>query len=286
MKILSSLKSGLNCTILNHKIIWLLYAAPFLIAFAAALPITSLLEESVGNSMLISDLVVGFNYEFLNDFKNNYAFALNPLVNQSLFLMILFLLFQIFISGGIISVYLKNSKIWEGELFWSRAAQFFWRILRLFVFFSILQILILILFLGIYYFFVSNNFKNESMIVYYLKIIAPFYIFLVTIVLMIQDLTRIQMVNNNTSVFSALLNLIKIPLLQWFSYYGLYLFNGMIWIGLMVLSILMSQKLNCDDFNSILLSFLSGQLLFLLRTFQKLFHQSSLCSLSNAFASE
>ena len=286
MKILSSLKSGLNSTIINHKIIWLLYAAPFLIAFAAALPITSLIEESVGNSMRISDLIVGFNYEFLNDFKNNYAFALNPLVNQSLFLMILFLLFQIFVSGGIISVYLKNSKIWEGELFWSRAAQFFWRILRLFVIFSMLQVLILILFLGIYYFFVSNNFKNESMIVYYLKIIAPFYIILVTIVLMIQDLTRIQMVDNNKSVFSALLSTIKIPLLRWMSYYGLYLINGLIWIGLMMLSIYMSQQLNCDDFNSILLSFVIGQLLYLLRTFQKLILQSSLCSLFNAYASE
>lgn len=283
MKILFSIKSGLKSTIINHKIIWLLYAAPFLIAFAAALPITSLIEESVGNSMRITDLIVGFNYEFLNDFKNNYAFALNPLVNQSLFLIILFLLFQIFVSGGIISVYLKNSKIWEGELFWSRAAQFFWRILRLFMFFLIIQILILILFLSVYYFFVSNNFKNESMIIYYLKIIAPFYIFLLTIVLMIQDLTRIQMVIYNTGVFRALLRLIKIPVLHWLSYYGLFLINGLIWISLMLLSFYMSQRLNCDDFNSILLSFLAGQLVYLMRTFQKLLHQSSLCSLFNKF---
>ena len=96
MILLKALLQGIKQTWKYKPMVFFLYLLTFLLAIFVAYPLKTLLESTVGHSMMISDLVKGFDYTFLNDFKNVHGDGFLPIIDQSITVLVLYLLLFIF----------------------------------------------------------------------------------------------------------------------------------------------------------------------------------------------
>ena len=68
----------------QYRQMWLLlYLLTLATAVFIALPIKSYLESKAGHSLMVEDLINGFDYTFLNDFMVNYGDGFSAITKQS-----------------------------------------------------------------------------------------------------------------------------------------------------------------------------------------------------------
>ena len=135
MEIIQTLKNGITQFWQYKRILFILYGVILGAALLIALPIKTYLESHAGHSLMVEDLVKGFDYTFLNDFMTNYGSGLAPIFQQSILIIGLFLVIMIFLIGGILSVYKQQPNEWNSRLFWGESAAYFWRMFRLSIYF-------------------------------------------------------------------------------------------------------------------------------------------------------
>ena len=85
----------------------LLYVLNIIFALVAAIPLFNILEEKASRSISIEKLLPGFDYQVVQDFLNQYGDMFTVVFNQSQILFILYFIFMIFLTGGILAVF-KN----------------------------------------------------------------------------------------------------------------------------------------------------------------------------------
>ena len=118
MSIYKAIKKGFEQTWQYKRMVLLLYLFTFFLSAFVAYPLKKLLENTVGHSLMVKDLVKGFDYEFLNDFNNTYGIGLSPIFDQSIAILILFLLLMVYFSGGIIAIFIQNPLKVDKNIFW------------------------------------------------------------------------------------------------------------------------------------------------------------------------
>jgi len=100
--VLAALKQGFSVALGQGWITVVFWGASLLLALLAALPFRSLLVGEAGRSLMVKDLVKGFDYTFLNDFMQNYGVGFTPVLNQSLLLLALQYILLVFFVGGMV----------------------------------------------------------------------------------------------------------------------------------------------------------------------------------------
>ncbi|BDS10408.1 hypothetical protein [Aureispira anguillae] len=286
MTVLKALQQGFKQTWQYKSIILFLYCLTLLLAVFVAYPFKSLLESTVGHSMMIADLVKGFDYTFLNDFKNAYGAGLFPIIDQSIAVLGLYLLLFIFVTGGIISTFLQRPTRYNRSIFWGQSAAFFWRLLRLTIYFLVLHSVILGIFLFVFY--TSSNgllpfsLENEGTIAFNFKFIAPIYLIVGAFFFMWQDYTKVILVEQNKKwIFQALVPAFRFIVQNFRKTYGLYLLNLLLWFVVVFINYKISTTISFQTGSDILLSFLYSQIFVLARLSLKLINISSIVTLNN-----
>ncbi|CAA6799502.1 MAG: Unknown protein [uncultured Aureispira sp.] len=264
--------------------VFFLYLLTFLLAVFVAYPLKSLLESTVGHSMMISDLVKGFDYTFLNDFKNAHGDGFLPIIDQSIAVLILYLLLFIFVTGGILATFIQQPPKYNRSVFWGQSAEFFWRILRLTFYFILIHSAIFCLFAFIFY--TSSNglspftLENEGTIAFNFKFVAPAYVLVAAFFFMWQDYTKVFLVaEDKTWVFQSLWSALKFIFNNFRKTYGLYLLNLTLWVLVLFINYSISTCIEFTSSSAILPSFLISQVFVILRLSLKLINISSVKTL-------
>ena len=274
MTIFQAFKNGVQQTWRFQKMIWILYGMTFLLAAFVAMPFKSYLESKVGHSLVVGDMVKGFDYTVINDFLNAYGDGINPIVNQSFLALGLFLLLFIFLMGGIISVF--QQKDWS--VFWQNSGAYFWRMLRLTLYFLAVHTIILIVFVQIYIGmakgFTFSKLTSDRVIfdgLYIFVACVPILAFFA----MWRDYAKIILVKRNSLEFKPITTAFRFVIKNFRKAYGLYLFVWLIFGILFLVNYWITTSFAVNSTGTIWISFLLSQIFVIIRLGLKLVNLSS-----------
>ena len=273
MNFITAYTSGLKTVFSKGKLWLLLYALNFLFAIFLAYPLSGMLGAKLGHTLAAETLFDRFDFAFSNDFINEYGDAFGVVMNQSILGIGLYLLLSVFLVGGILNVLKTNEKIGSLSNFWSGGGKYFWRMLRLTIYFFLMQIAILVLFFMLFSTLTAGGlerFHNEGEILQIGLIILPFYFLVATIFFMIHYYAKIHLVATDK-------NFLFQPIKQAFGWvfknfsqtFLLYLLN------LLTFGLFFFIYLQLDGGTAILAVFLIGQFFVLARIGTKLLNLAS-----------
>jgi hypothetical protein len=278
--ILKSLKYGFRQLWQYKKIWFILYALTLLLATFVAYPLHQYLDKKVGNSLIINDIVEGFNYTFYADFMNHYGDGISPILNQSFYLIILYLLLFVFLTGGIVKTFIHHPHFYSPAIFWSNCAAYFAKIFRLSIYFFIIHGIVLTAFLVIFSLITSGmsptNLEDEGIIFTAIRYMTPIYILFASFFFMWQDYTKISLVKKEyTWIFQAMKDALIFIKNNFRKTFGLYLLN-MLLLGLVfIINYFITSTFEIKTASTIFLSFFLSQVFVITRLALKLINLSS-----------
>lgn len=277
---INSLKQGF-LQLFQYKRIWLkLYLLTFALAAFVAYPLKTYLEDKVGHSLMVKDMMEGFNYTFYTDFMNHYGDGISPILNQSSLVIILYVLLLIFLMGGIINTFLQREEKYNRTLFWGNCANYFWRIFRLTIYFLLIHGFVLGIFLWIYTLITKGlsptNLESEGIIFVAMKYMTPIYILFASFFFMWQDYTKISLVKNNDKlIYPAMKNAFVFIIKNFRKTFGLYLINMFLLALVLIINYFITAAFEIRATSTIFISFFISQLLVIIRLGLKLVNLSS-----------
>ncbi len=180
----------------------LLFLLIFVLALTVAVPFANVMEASVGNSLELSKLLPQYDHTVWSDFMNAHGDKITGIFNQVRWMLPLFLLLYIFLSGGIVKSFDSISEGFSGRRFMSACTYYFWRFFRLFFWLMLIQgLLALLIYRGAFLALLGNdwgNLRSEDTLINAGKILIPIHLFLATFLAMVADYTKVRMVKNDT----------------------------------------------------------------------------------------
>ncbi len=255
----------------------LLFFFNFVFAVLASLPVMNLLESKLANSLAIEKLLPRFDFTVFSDMMNQYGESVMVLLDQSRFLVLLFFIFSIFLSGGILNAFKRSEEGFSFRMFWSGCMRYFWRLLRLTVYFLIIHIGIMSLFYHLFFLHVGGNIgdlDSELVLYQYLRLWVPLYVIVASIFFMIHDYTKVHMVHEDkrwlTLPFWQSFGLVFRHFLSTFSLYWLNLFT---FLAVGYVYFLLNRP--ADSSSGICYTFLIGQAFVFARIGTKLLNLAS-----------
>ena len=201
MKIVNALKYGFRLASLNLKLWSLLYMVNLLFAGLVVVPLLYYLGDKLAFTKATDRLIGGFDFTLFNDFLNQYPEFLRLMSTQTIVVGILFILLYIFLTGGILTR-LKNTETDLHRLgnFWMGCGKYFFRLLRLFFYFTLIHLSIAGLFIAIFSWSVAGGldyFTSEAVIFYRAKICFFSYIIFALFFFMVHDYAKVMVVSKN-----------------------------------------------------------------------------------------
>ena len=261
----------------QYRQMWLLvYLLTLVMAAFIAMPIKSYLESKAGHSLMIEDLIKGFDYTFLNDFMTNYGDGFSAITQQSVLVIGLFLLLMVFFVGGILSIFKEKPTQWNRAIFWGNSATHFWKMLRLTLYFFFIHGFILGLFFFLYYSLVNGfDLKDDTIIFTAWKWLLPFYMLLSAFFFMWHDYAKVIIVRNNDKwLFKSILSAFQFIIKHFKSTYALYLINTGFLLIVYGLNYIYTLNFEISNTSQIYIGFVISQLFILARLAVKLINWS------------
>jgi len=203
MSIFSAYIEGLKKTFRNGKLWLLLYGLNFLLALLLAYPLSDFLSKKLSTTLAIDKLFNGFDFTIFNDILKKYGDALSVFSSISIFAALLFLLFSVFVVGGILNLFIHHKTSTNLNNFWSGGSKYFWRMLRLTFYFLIIHYLVAFIFQNIYGALTAGGFENydsEKYLWQVAYVVLPIYLFFATVFFMIHDYAKIHIIHSNKKI--------------------------------------------------------------------------------------
>ena len=273
MNFIKAYTSGLKNIFGKGKLWLLLYLLNFLFAIFLAYPLSGFLDDKLGDTLAADNLFEGFDFAIANDFISQYGDAVGVIMNQSIFGLALYLLLSVFLVGGILNILKQEKDKYSLTDFWSGGGKYFWRMLRLTIYFLLIQISLFVLFFMLFSMLTAgglDRFHNEREIVQRGLMILPFYLLVATIFFMIQDYAKIHIVATDKNViFQPILQAFRWVFKNFSQTFLLYILN------LLTFGLLFLVYWKLDGGNAILAIFLIGQFFIIARIGTKLLNLAS-----------
>ncbi len=279
MKIVNALKYGFKLASLNIKLWSLLYLVNLLFAGLVVVPILYYLGDELALTKATDRLIGGFDFTLFNDFLNQNPEFLRLLSTQTMVVGILFILLYIFLTGGILTR-LKNMETDLHRLgnFWIGCGKYFWRLLRLSFYFTLVHLSVAGLFLAIFSWSVKGgleHFTSEAAIFYRAKICFFFYGFIALFFFMVHDYAKVLVVSSSHgSVFREFWGSFKFVFKNIGTTFGLYLLLFGLFVLMSILYWTLDGIIHRMGIPSLVL-FLTGQVYVLLQIGFKLVNLGS-----------
>jgi hypothetical protein len=122
--------SGASLVWSRQRVLWLIYAANFVLANVATRGTNERIAVNLDHSLAASQLVHGFNLGAFGSLATNSEFPFSGSVSASLLGAVLFTIFTIFATGGILATYYSGQRLHAGGFF-EACGHHFWRYVRL-----------------------------------------------------------------------------------------------------------------------------------------------------------
>jgi len=120
----------------HHRVLWLVYFANLLLALVGARGAVARTGEILNHSLTAERLVHGFNLGTYGELALHPSLPFSASRPIMLFSAILFALFMLFATGGVLAAYYEDRLLTPGNFF-QACGEHFWRFLRLLIWFAI-----------------------------------------------------------------------------------------------------------------------------------------------------
>lgn len=289
MAIIKSYQSGWKKVWKNKKMWVLLYLLNFVFALLSAVPFSGFLSKSVGHTLENSNMLNGFDYTFISDLIREYGSGLSVIMSLSQGIIILFFIFSVFWMGGILSILKLEDNDYSFRKFWQGSAIYFWRLIRLTFYFTFFQALLLGFFTFLFLQQGVNPLEVESemTIINSLMILLPIYLLIATVIFMIQDYAKIQIVHQDSKlIFQSIKKAFSFVVKNFRKCFLLYLLNILTFFTFFGIYWILSNSFKSDSTPTIFLLFLIGQAFIFSRIAVKLLNLGSALKMYRVFNQE
>lgn len=252
----------------RRVVVWM-YAMTLGLAALAALPVHTWLMREAGHSLLLKDVVAGFNYTFLNDFLNNYGAVLAPVLNQSIALLVIYVLIMVFLMGGLLHNLWEYPSLYQSSLFWAGCGRYFGALLRMTGVFWMLHGVVFFFFVVIYVFVTGAaspaSIADESAFTSTLWWLVPVYGAVAAVFFLWQDVAKVMLPQQHGAVRKTLRASAAWMRSHFALGYGIYLLWSAVLALLFGINYVVTSAFAVDTGGTILLSFLITQVVIVLR---------------------
>jgi len=190
----------------HRKFVLLFWITNIVFAFALSLPLFSVLQHGLANSLINSNLSLGFDYLWYVQFRHIYRNSLDAIPILLYAFAGVYVLVQLFYLGGLLSVYTNSKKNHVVDFFYG-SVKYFIRFLKIAVvvgalYFAAISINVLIDY-GIKQIFLE---KENAAVEFAVQIFRYlFFLLLISIINIISDYTKIAIVViDSTKLFRSL----------------------------------------------------------------------------------
>ncbi len=125
-----SVRSAAGLVWRHQRLVWWIFAVNLLLAWLASLPARAALGAVLDHSLESAKLVTGFDIGTFVMLLQRPDVHLPSLTSGALGASLIFLVYLLFIDGGVLTVYVEDRKLSRAEFF-ENAGLFFWRMVRL-----------------------------------------------------------------------------------------------------------------------------------------------------------
>lgn len=272
---------GIWHVVRSVKLIAFHYLALLLVALLSALPLFNLMKSKVGDSLAIERLLPGFDYTVYQDFMNapGVRDTWATIMNMNQWLLLLFLLVSVFLTGGVLKAYKYPDEKFNLQTFFSGCTYYFWRLLRMTVYFLIVHAAVAGLFVFIWQNRVEGGFEVMETEVGYidlLKVLVPVYLLVASWFFMVHDYAKIHLVHRDEGfIFKSFWQSFPLVFGNFFNTFFLYLLNALTFVGVVALFYYLNKMVIADNPVGIASAFLLGQGLVLGRIAVRLLNLAS-----------
>ncbi|MFQ6082672.1 MAG: hypothetical protein ACE5WD_04845 [Candidatus Aminicenantia bacterium] len=246
MRILKCYYKGIKEATFQPKMVFLLWIFNLMLGLIVFFQAFRILSRVIGSNLTADQLLKKFDFNFFFELLAYQGESIRSVFSMIFILFFIYFLVSIFLSGGILFTlthprklnYFENNKESFAQVFFQGGGKFFGRFFRL----AIYSLILWIALIGIYFLMsflskvLTNHGANEQLAYYLFWVRIGVGLFLIFLIKMILDYTRIKIVNENCrKVFSSLLKIIKFvfkKLAQTLALYYSLLFAGLILFGI------------------------------------------------------
>ncbi|PJA98484.1 MAG: hypothetical protein CO128_07075 [Ignavibacteriales bacterium CG_4_9_14_3_um_filter_30_11] len=272
MKLIKSYFNGISSTLKKLKILSMLYVLTLIFALAVAIPFKDTISTNIGSSLAAIKLLKDFDYTTYSNFMHLFGDTIKPLYRTAFLLGIIYMLFFVFFSGGILSSIKNNTN--SLSQFWADSWTYFPRFFRLFLYsFLVMVIITILVFFPIAGIIaaVSNSTKSEETYFYIISSGIIIYLFLISIIVLVSDYSKIMLISDNAfRPFRTMLRSVSYIFKHFFSIYGMNLLFIITGLALFVLYFIITDKVGMVSGFTIFIIFLIQQLFITCRLFLKI----------------
>lgn len=226
MTIIQDYLSGLRLASRSLKMTTMIYVLNLLFALALAIPFYGAITNAAHGSLQVNKLLTNFDYTAMQEFMDSAKGSISLLFKTGVWLAILYLLLNIFLAGGILKT-LDNEAIFEKKEFFANGSKFFFRLVRLTLYFIIIHILvILIIYLPLYLIIsiLGKNAESEKALFYAVIAGAGLHLIIFIYLLIVAHYTRFMLITeDSTKVLKKIWASVKFVFRKFLSTYPLYL---------------------------------------------------------------
>jgi hypothetical protein len=286
VKVFKSYGKGIKEANGQLKMLSLLWLVNFIFGSVLFFLLFGRISRAISESVMAESLLKRFDFAFLFEFMTYHEEAVATIFSAAFILMLLYLFISIFLYGGILSVLTQSARSGGAEeskacfapVFFQGAGKYFGRFFRLSIYSMILWFIF-----AIFMFLVTSlipvltaHGTNEQLAFYLVLVEVAIALFLIFLIKMILDYTRIKIVTEDSrSVFISLFKTIWFVLRRAGRTLGLYyllLLTGAILWGIFWLLDWVNPS---NSLFTLLLAFVVGQLFIASRGWLKIAFQSA-----------
>lgn len=272
MKFIKSYFNGINSTFSRLKILSMLYVLTLIFALGIAIPFRGTISFDIGSSMAAIKLLKDFDYTTYSNFMHLFGDTIQPLYKAAFLFGILYVIFFVFFSGGIISSMKHETN--SLSQFWADSWTYFSRFFRVFLYSFLTMIFVtLIVFIPTSAIIaaISNNVKSEATYFYIIISALLIFLILISIIVLVSDYAKIMMTGDNAlRPFRTMLRAVSYVFKHFFSVYGMNFLFIITGVALFVLYNIIADKYWMTSGLSIFIVFLIQQIFVLGRIFLKI----------------
>ena len=275
MNILQSWISGFRRSLAEPKMAMLLYAINLLVAIPLAMACRAVLSAGLGSSMAPSNLMNGLDYTVWQDFSNIHGPELSAVIGESFWVILLSMLLNTFLSGGILSELRVGREKLSASSFFGGCGTYFLRFFRLFLIFGVTFFVIAILLIGVLgaaQDALTENATSEITEIWVRIVGAVVFIVPVILILMIADYAKLSVVlNDDRSMVKTAWRATKFVFGRLLRTFGLEVLMLLVPLLLFAIYLKLDLTIGMTTGTTILVMFIIQQLFLLSRAWTKVF---------------
>ena len=286
MKVLKSYRKGIREATLRPKMIFILWLINFIFGSVIYFLFSGLLADVLGKSKIAEGLLKKFDFNVLFELLVHNGSTIQTIFSVALILIFLYFLVSIFLYGGILfslvhplkSGDVESKKPRFAQVFFQGAGKFFGRFFRLSIYSLILWIVFIVInvLLNLVGSVLTASGANEQVAFYLIWIRIAIGLFLVFLIKMILDYTRIKIVTEDSRrVFLSFLKIIRFVFKKFgktLALYYLLVVTGVILFGIFWA---LNSMIPSHTLLSIFIAFIIGQLFIASRGWIKVAFQAA-----------